>query len=313
MVSKFSLVNSTINKELVFTEDGTTNFAIEEVDWGTVSADHTTYKSLNQIGSDITSTNLQERTITITGWLYAISDINIISAMSEDELKVYRETEIAKYQNLLSKTINPQHVVDIYVGDFTISGKPTESPTFGNTYSDNNEIKCKFQFSIFCNKPMFSAKKTTETILSGKTNGFHFPLVIKETTGIIMGVRKSYQLVPVNNEGDIETGGIITLKANGLVYSPTLTNIYTGEVIKIHGELHAGDKIIINTEDTRKSIVKEVDGVQTSYFDSWDLSNSWMQFPVGSSLVGFTAVDGTYNLLDVTIELKAKQYSFGGM
>ena len=62
-----------------------------------------------------------------------------------------------------------------------------------------------------------------------------------------MGYREPSLIVNVFNNGDVSTGMKIQFKALATVINPSLTNVNTGEYIKINKVLESGEILTVNT------------------------------------------------------------------
>ena len=144
--------------------------------------------------------------------------------------------------------------------------------------------------------------------MSGTFGGYHFPVVIPKPNGMHFGIRRSFQLVSVNNSGDVALGGIIYLRATGTVVNPSLTNVFTQESISIVKTLSYGE--IVKVDTVNRKVTGAPDGLTfENYFRYWDFSNDWFQFEIGDTLFGFAAEGETYKNLDVWVEINKSFYS----
>lgn len=312
MIDKVLLTNLTNQTSLNLTKSFGNNYLIETIDWDAVPATHNKYNNLTGVGNTITSTKLESRTIAITGRVCSkytkkqIADLYGVSTLEEINNKKIEEIEVAKKQ--LSQVINPLHYIRINAGEYYIDGKPDSSVVFSDKESENNEIYCKFTFSLTCSDPLFHYSTSTETQLSGIYGGFHFPVTIPRPNGMHFGIQRSFQLVVVNNSGDISLGGIIYIKATGIVVNPIITNVYTQDSIRIVKTLTYGEVVKIDT--VNRKVTGAPDGITfQNYFSYWDFSNKWFMFDIGDTLFGFSADDETYKSMDVWVEINKSFYS----
>ena len=125
-----------------------------------------------------------------------------------------------------------------------------------------------------------------------------------------MGEKISYQLVAIKNSGDVKVGALINLKAKGEVINPVITNVFTGEEIKINKTMSEDEEIIVNTQDDNTRGLYEIqDFEEVSILEYWDYDNTWLMFPVGTSLIGYSADNDISGLLDITVSLNQQMYS----
>lgn len=313
MVDIISIINESTNQLINFGKDETFKVLLDTngINWGSPSAAHNYYSNVNQVGVNITSSQVEPRTISITGYIWSglqKEDKDYIN-MSQEDFDKERNNVIYALKQKLSKLINPLDTIKVEVGNFFIEGKPTSSVVFSNKWSENNEIYCKFTFSIYCPDPMFKKNEGVSTVLSGSSGSFHFPLVLKEE-GNVFGVKISYQLIFVENAGDVVTGGKIIIKAvTGEVINPVITNIYSEENIVINKTLNIGESLIIDTEE-RDIYIESDKGIENA-FVYWDFENDWIQFQVGANLIGYSADDESYKNLEASIVMNERLYSIG--
>ena len=275
------------------------------IDWGEVDAVHSNYTNLTGIGNIITSTKLDTRRISITGrvcpkhTVKQISDLYDVVTMEEINQK--RLEEILEYEKPLSQLVNPLHYIRIRLGKYYIDGKPTTSIQYSHKEKENNEIYCKFTFSLECNDPMFHLKNVIETPLSGIASGYHFPVVIPSDKRMHFGVLIPYQLIGVRNMGDVVLGALIRIEALGIVVNPRISSVYAEEEIVVNKTLSPGEIVEINTNDRTITGYSSQGSAGESYFPYWDFDNAWIQFAVGANLIGYSADDGTENNMKITV------------
>lgn len=308
MIGQFTLRNMTTQSQIELGQDSSKDYLIPEggVDWGKATASHNTFSYPGQAGVYISSTSLRARDISISGYIsYVMSESERISVKPSLHQE-YCYNKILQRKNFLNEVVNPLDYVRILVGDYAIDGKPSGSVVFGKTSAENNIYFCRFTFSLYCPYPLFKRLSKIEVPLNGVTPNFHFPLVFPSGEGIVLSVRRSYQLIAVNNDGAIPVGCIIRLKSSGRVVNPKIENVYTRESLTIRKTLEQGEEIIINTNDGEEKGISGPDG--ENYFKYWDFSNDWLKIPVGSSLIGYSVESDNASLLDVSIELSPAKY-----
>lgn len=279
MIESIVLTNTT-NLQSVLLDKEISELVLDEADLGTVKGTHHSYSYLNQVGVYIDSTTLGDRTVSISGWV--IGD-------------TYEELLLNK--KVLNHLVNPMHSIDvIYKDRYKLTFKPDYSVQYSVSYEENNEVLCKFLIQGTCPDPTFTTKERQTALVSSIVPKFHFPLVIPKDKGIIMGLRKQSLVATLNNEGDINTGLLITISCTGEVTNPTIQNLSTQEFIKINKELTTGEQIIISTSSGEKYIKGILKGVESNYFKYMDFDSSWIQLKVGENTLKYTAEEGANNL-----------------
>lgn len=309
MIESFVLRNMSLNRQVTFGQEPGFDYLYKSddgIDWGNVQAQHNTYAYPGQVGVSISSSSLKERSISIVGYAYHIlSDVEKQLYVSYKDRVEYAYKMICKKKGVLNELVNPLQIIRLKIGGYYIEGKPSSSVTYGTFESDNNKYYCKFTISLYCNNPMFKKETEVKTILSGSIPKFHFPWILSNVPkkGTVMSVRRTYQLIPVDNEGTVEVGCKIILFAKGEVSNPRINNVHTGESLAINKTMIKGEKIVINTNEGEKEVRGVLDDIEMNYFKYWDYENDWMKFPIGTTLVGYSVNDGMESLLDVSIEL----------
>lgn len=281
MVENVVLVNEVTQAVLELDAITTPYYILGTVDWGQVESDHHTYKYVNQIGVFVTGTSLETRSVEITGWVIAETEVQM------DERK-----------KMLNRFVNPQQLIKLSYKEYDLEFLPNTSIAYSVTVSDNNEVVCKFKISGVCPDPLF--KGSNEKKVSVTTLGmFHFPLIINKTEQtppqIVFGLRQPSLLMSVFNGGSVSTGMRIVFKALGAIKNPMLINAKTQEFFKINKEMVSGEIITINTVAGKRKVVGYQNGAEENYFKYRDFDSTWLQLAVGDNLFRYDAdenIDG---------------------
>lgn len=315
MISEFLIENQTTLETASFGFSESNDFLYKEdgLDWGSAPASHSTYFYPGQIGSYIAMTGVKERDVTIVGYVFYIPTWTERQTKTREQLKELVYENIKEKKKKLSGLVNPNDYLKIIIGDYSITGKPGRSIQYGNTVEENNVYFCQFKIEVFCNNPLFVRTTASHQALSESSPRFHFPLILKPS-GIIMSIRKDFLLLGIENEGDTEVGGIITFSARSEILNPRIENITTNQVIQITKTMQRGEKIIINTnEGDQKGIMGYINGEYINYLKYWDYENSWIKFPQGTSLVGYSTENDSEPFLDVSIDIFPGKYGLEEM
>ena len=318
MIDTIILQNLTTKNTLEMGKSFGHKYIIEDngIDWGDVEAVHNRYTNLTGIGNIITSTKLDTRRVSITGRVCPTHTIKQISQMYDvytaKEIEEKRFEEIKDAEKPLSQLINPLHYIRIRLGNYYIDGKPTTSIQYSHKEKENNEIYCKFTFTLDCSDPMFHFKTVLETQLSGLVGGFHFPVIIPKNEGMHFGNLIRYQLIAVQNMGDVDIGALIRIVAKGEVVNPRISSVYGEEEIVVNKTLHAGEIVEIDTNERTIVGYHSQGSAGENDFSYWDFDNSWIQFTVGANLIGYSADDDTQNAMDITIRTNPSFFAVEG-
>ncbi|MCL2352615.1 MAG: phage tail family protein [Firmicutes bacterium] len=97
--------------------------------------------------------------------------------------------------------------------------------------------------------------------------------------------------VRIVNDGDAEAPLVVEIP--GPVLTPSLTNLSTGEYIRVHTPILAGEVMTINTAFGKKSVViKDQNGNERSAFNYIDLDSVFFQLRAGENNIRFLAEEG---------------------
>lgn len=95
--------------------------------------------------------------------------------------------------------------------------------------------------------------------------------------------------ITVVNEGDVETGALITIHALGSVSNPIIYNVDTSEYFGVNVEMEEGDDVIINTIQKEKEVILVSNGVTTNLIGNVKSGSTWLQIIPGTSEYTMTA------------------------
>lgn len=166
-----------------------------------------------------------------------------------------------------------------------------------------NNIYCECLINLTAHNPYWTDITESKKQIAMWKGMFHFPLIIPIDKGITMGHREPSLIVNVLNNGQVKTGMIIEFFARGTLSNPSLFNVNTREFIKINKGMVAGEKIIINTNYSKKKILQELNGVTTDILNYLDIvggGDAFLQLEVGDNLFRYNA-DSNLDNLEVNI------------
>ena len=151
------------------------------------------------------------------------------------------------------------------------------------------------QIVIVCPRPFFKGRFENVTDFSTVDALFEFPFSIESP--IPFSDMDADDTAVVENDGDVETGALITISTIGAVTNPKIINSQTNEYFQIDDTFASGDVIILNTTKKEKSVVKVSDGVTTSLVGKINYGSTWLQLVPGSNVFYVTASVGAANLV----------------
>ena len=288
MIESVQLTNKTTLQSIVI-DQYESNFVLDEIDLGVVNGTHHSYKYLNQIGAHIDSTTLEPRVISITGWVIG----STYDLMEQNK-------------QILNGLINPLHHVEAQVLDkYKITFKPDYSIKYSTGYVENNEVLTKFLIQGTCEDPLFTSLRESTIPLATTYPKFKFPLIIPQNQGILFGLRESSLIMNVINEGQVDTGMVITFSCSSEVVNPSITNISTGEYFKFNKTLSPGEIVVVSTLSGSKGIKGIIGEFESSYFRYLDLGSTWLTLHPGDNLLKYNA-DQNPQWLEVSISFYNK-------
>ena len=175
-----------------------------------------------------------------------------------------------------------------------------------NYYVENVNLVRKANYvyatiNLLCPSPYFMDSTETIATLNNWDKLFKFPLEIPEGTGIEFGSKNSSTAIEIENNSHISYGLTITFIANGEVINPTLTNIKTGEIMKLNYTLGLGERIVVTTYNNDKTIIHiDSNENETNITNSLVFGTKFLQAPNGVNKYTTSADSGSSNL-DCTI------------
>lgn len=147
------------------------------------------------------------------------------------------------------------------------------------------------QISIICPKAYFKSVDNLITEFGSVTALFSFPFSIPangvEFSSISTNVRPS-----IVNIGDVETGLIIDIYAQGTVVNPIIYDVLNKTYMKINYTMITSDHIVINTNAGEKGIYLVRDGVTTDILGYMALGSEWLMLDVGDNIYTHSADSG---------------------
>lgn len=217
------------------------------VDWGQAQGDHNTYRYHNQVGSSIVSTSMQERSLSITGWILDSGDNTL-----QDRC------------DFLNAFISPVEDYILQYKGKKIQFRPDISVAYSPEYKKNNEKVRRFLIQGTCPFPLFSDERDTEVPFESTEKMFHFPTDFGRKKPIVFGVTGTAYRMKLFNRGGFPTGFIARIKFTGEVQNPKIWNTSTGKFVGVDRTFQSGQQLEICTVAGSKHMtVWAEDGTKT--------------------------------------------------
>lgn len=284
MVENIKLRDLTNGSVLELSQENTPYYILKEADWGTIQATHNQTRYVKQIGTTLVSTVLGIRDIEISGWVIARNTNQMIT----------RKTNLNNF-------FNPLHDYQIEYLGYKLGVIFNQSIRYAREIKGNNEVICEWKIEGISTDPLFYEIGSNATESTDSDAKFMFPCSFNSNTKeVVFGEVKLNSIIAIMNTGQVDVGLQIYIKCFGPVTNPIITNVQTGEFIKINKVLSEGEEIFINTSIGNKSIKGRTNpnSDYTNYYNYRDFESSWLQLIAGISYFVVTA-EGNYENLKV--------------
>lgn len=230
-----------------------------------------TTKNANDDGSVYNSSYVDNRVITIT--------LAINGPAEANRINLYKYFKSKMPVRLYYSNDTRDVYIDGYVQRMPIG------------FFDKKQI---VQITIFCPKPFFNGSENEIVDFSSVNPLFEFPFSIEQP--IPFSELLIEQEKDIINNGDVETGVLIIMRARGNLTNPTIYNVETNEYFTLNVSMVEGDEIQINTKKKEKSIVKISNGVTTNIIGNLKNGSTWFQLNPGDNIFTTTAATNPENL-----------------
>lgn len=241
---------------------------------GSVDADIQMQKSPFQDGRTFIDSLLDVRTVSIEGAIVATDPLE-------------RTSRRKKLTSVFNPKLGPGTLRYEYDGGVkVIQVIPDMSPTLPDR---QNSPFQKFLLTLICPEPFWFDEKAREYEMSDFVGGMQFPLRL----GTMFSIRGSK--IVFKNAGDVESP--IEIRFSGACQNPKVTNLTTGEFIRINREIKANETLIITTAFGNKRV--EIDdgaGNVQNAFHYIDLDSTFWQMKKGDNKIQYSTDDGATNV-----------------
>ncbi len=179
--------------------------------------------------------------------------------------------------------------------------KNSERDVYIDGYTQNIQVdyfkkKQMAQITIFCPTPHFNEKTSEIQELSSVQSLFEFPFAIARA-GVEFSQIKPNEEKSIMNNGDIETGAQITIRAIDTLIDPKIINIDTGESMTLDIVLIKGDEVKIDTRKGKKGIWLTRGGDTTNIIGKLAKGSSWFVLAPGDNVFTVDAYSMPENMV----------------
>lgn len=152
------------------------------------------------------------------------------------------------------------------------------------------------QITVECPRPAFNQNSPAVQEMANIQSLFEFPFSIAEP-GIPFSEILTEAETNIMNDGDLETGAVIKLTAQGEVSTPQIYNTQTGDRMIFDIDLETGDEIKIDTRQGQKKATLTRAGVTSSIVGKMRYGSNWFVLAPGDNIFTITAASGAEFLL----------------
>jgi hypothetical protein len=200
--------------------------------------------------------------------------------------------EVFESRRNLIKFLNPKETFScVYQNDYTsvrFDCRIDSPPGFQPTQNNGGLLYQMCSIVVIADDPYLLDPEDTMVEMAIAEPLFRFPLIFTPD------IRFSSLLNPdliITNIGDVETP--VRIRIYGNTENPVITNITTGEFIKVNQTVESGKILEITTGygDKRVEIIDGT-GVRTNAFNYIDLSSTFWQLAVGPNRIEYSADNG---------------------
>lgn len=153
------------------------------------------------------------------------------------------------------------------------------------------ELGQRAQISIICPNPFFKNIEENSTPFMAVEDMLEFPVEFPEA-GIPFSSIQTYYEETIINGGDVESGVIIKITADGTVENPTFYNLTTGESFATNVTMQIGDVIEINTNSGQKGITLTRNAVVQNIINKVERGSDWFNLITGDNVFAYIADEG---------------------
>ena len=217
---------------------GVSGSTVFDMDIGNgLSVDISTSQGFAQMGESVEGQNVSGRLINVKGVIY--KDISNRRKMLRSVFSPFTNGRL---------TFDNGYYIDVYVKD---------TPTFSPVKNDG-----RFTMLLYAPFPFFSKTDSGSVEFGELIPGFSFPVNYAEPH--TFGTKEKTTVKNIINDGDVPVSFNVTLETTGRATNTTITDLDTGEFLRIQGNLLSGQKIVLNrtTEGVLKAVL--IDGAKTT-------------------------------------------------
>lgn len=246
-------------------------------DLGTIPANFTTSKGVDQIGESVLHTDLGPRPLEFVCYL---------KADSQTEMDLL-ERSVRSFFNPLQKF---QYVDTIK--DRVISFRIKNTPDIKDNHADDTSLLLEFDLAATAYEPCYRAIDSKSIQLAQWIKKFKFPTAFKAIT---FAIRDQSLIKNIYNPGDLPCGMLITFQAHAAIKNPGILNANTREYFQFdHLDMQSGDVVTVDTENQSADLLRG--GVHTDISNLVDPDCDYLQLNAGDNVLRYYSDTNTDSL-----------------
>lgn len=303
MIDEITIQNMRTGEKIVMDKTGNTGLVISEIDWDSASVTNESYRIPFQIGETLSNTVVGTRVPTITG--YVVSNNTPILGTTWEEYYNAQKEDIENKKDNLNKFISIYDTYRIIAGDFYLEGLPRQPIKYSYDENENNEVLCLFEIELGCYDPTFKRVGGSVETFYELIDLFHLPMNPTNSEPLVFSEESLVTQKTINNLGDVSTGMIVTIiPLYNSISGFTLTNVTTGEQLKIKYTIDTDSYIVLNTRLGEEDIyiVDKETGDTQSLISVIDIDSAFIQLQRGENMFLYSINDESDGMLDISIE-----------
>ena len=143
-----------------------------------------------------------------------------------------------------------------------------------------------FSLELFAPFPFWRSARTSTYGIGVIEPLFSFPVTYSSTETHKFGSRSSERFTNIINSGDVPTAFSLSIRTTAASTNVTITNVLTGEFLRIIGTLNIGDVVEIARDSSGQlSATLTADGVTTDIVSRVDDDSNLYELAVGDNII----------------------------
>lgn len=250
--------------------------------FGSVENNITTEKQYGLDGAILVSEQLDTRDLTIKGEVVGVSPTDL-DALRKELIRAMNP----KIAGILTyRAFNREYQIDVLV---------VKAPEMDDPIKNITET---FTVTFLALDPYWQDMSVYNSLipLAVATKKHQFPLEI--TPSYEFATLKSGEIVPVENNGDVEVGGTFYFTLGAEASDPEVYNVLTQEYFRFKGSYPAGTRFkLITTRGKKEAVMTDPNGAESNAMPLRDPGSTFLQLNKGKNYFQVKATSGIGNVI----------------